>query len=434
MPLLLSCVGTPNSPSGEWADIEKGDVFSGRQEYAKAVHHFESAIVKSGRISIGTGSKLARVYEEQGRYTEAAGVLEGALEGLESPTDHRFIRIDADLANVYLNIGRIRLARGEQREAMVAFESAVARARKYEAENPHNSGFGDSVAARMMLPYLLETGNYPSAEAVAQQILDGHFGTNRQPAQAHIRARRMNDLAKVLYYEQEYEQVRALLMETSNVHARSFAPFVEDIAASLVLLARTTEKLGGPDSPDAYYEQAIEMLSQSEHEQYVLKTHRSEIWYQWGQLHERRGNYAEARSAFETSMALRRETDTQTHPRYADALTHLAGISAVNEELTSATQLAEEAISVLDASLAPTHPRIVPTLITIWSIRQLSNRAQEAQPLWIRIDEILASPMGPWKEDILDAALFYSKILEKAGEPEAARKLDELHARQKARN
>ena len=109
----------------------------------------------------------------------------------------------------------------------------------------------------------------------------------------------------------------------------------------------------------------------------------------------------------------------------------LAGVDTAEGNFAAALEQERAALAVLDASVVPTHPRIAHHLAALSSLEIISGNSEKSAALDKRLNTILEKPLGPWKEDFLETAEFYAKLLRKNGKSESAARLEQLRARHK---
>jgi hypothetical protein len=166
-------------------------------------------------------------------------------------------------------------------------------------------------------------------------------------------------------------------------------------------------------------------------ESFRKKMNEAIVWDYIGRLCLKMNDPTKAFLAYTKASAMHQETQTEGNPGNAVGVRGLADVSVYNGDLVSAIVKAKESLKILDTALVPTHPRIAPTLIALSSIYELTGKPDQAVPLKERIETILQKPLGPWKEDFMETAAFYTEQLKKANKPTAAKYLEQLQARQK---
>ncbi|MCX7013037.1 MAG: tetratricopeptide repeat protein [Candidatus Sumerlaeota bacterium] len=398
---------------------------------------------------------LASVYENQGRYAEAVAALDQYLRG-KYPVEH--VSADSvdsitpllDQSVLYQQRGRIRQAQGQYEDALRCFETASEkhdeslkvqkilydRASNVEERRLLEEGYRDNAenyAYRMNQlfgRYWLELGEFGKAKKCFEEELQHCM--RRDLHRADFEGRAKLHLGMVAHYSGNDEEAEGLVKQCIGANARSIAPWVDDLVTGVSVLGRIMERSGVSDKAIQDYQRLAggleaELIREGKR---TLPAAVSNVLARW---YFRRGDLAESSASYEQAMRLRRETVTQTHPDYADSLKGLADIAASENDLTSATLQAKQALAVLDASVVPTHPRTAQVLVALDALYTLTGHPEEAAPLRQRLDTILEQPLGIRKEDFLLTVDFYAGLLEKKGKAADAKRLRDLHIRQKDR-
>ncbi|MCE5228993.1 tetratricopeptide repeat protein [bacterium] len=243
------------------------------------------------------------------------------------------------------------------------------------------------------------------------------------------RAKVNNYLATAYYYAGDDVKAEKLFADAAGLNSSAAVGFPQDLSYSYMMLGRIAEHKNDYVAALKSYRTAIAALNM--YTKLLYKVEQADVCNEIGRCQLRQGKTAEARAAYTEAIELRKKTTTTTHPNYADALRGLAGVTLCEGNIASATLQAEESLKILDAALVPTHPRITATLIALTSIYEQTGKSEQAAPLKARIETILQKPLGPWKEDFMETAAFYTEQLKKANKPAAAQYLEQLHARQK---
>jgi tetratricopeptide (TPR) repeat protein len=430
--LLSSCQSPEREQSGyEVEDLQDNFLFkygeyreksreaSRLQDYGTAeelfLYYIEKCI-KHGE-SVGVNYRLlSNVYKEQGRYSEAVAMEEKYLE-----TTRRYLGY-GQIVDHYSELGKIYTAMGDYdaaREKLVEVEAMANNATDHNRDTyMGNWRWGMGV-------YLLKRGEYEQSRDLLKTMLTDY--QRESPANKHQHARIKEEIAMTYFYDGELNEAKQLLEDAAGINMRAFVPFEMDLARSMTTLGRIAAFNSEEEKASKYFQNALDALSD-------FPGHRTacaDVLNDIGWFHLRQGKLTESRAAYQEAIDLRRATVTTTHPNCADAIKGLADISAAEGNPTSATLYAEEALKILDDSVVPTHPRIAAELVALASIHILAEHPEQAAPLNGRIETILQKPLGPWKEDFLDTTAFYADLLEKAGKPDDAEALRQLHARQK---
>lgn len=360
---------------------------------------------------------ISKIYVAQGRYEESE-VAELTYYKLFKDNWRPF-ELPADY---YRIIGEIYQLHGRYDEALNYFNDAL------NGEGPASGRIGS------INPYVgrfyIETADYEKARQYLTEHLD--FCINIHSISKNI-ATAKNNLALAYYYSNDDKEAEPLFREAAGLNANAMVGFPEDLAISLTMLGRIAEHRGDNYNALKYYQDAINVLERGKVRDFpgIYRVEQSNVRNQIGRFQLGQGNPDEASKAYHEAVALRQATATATHPNCADAIKGLADVAAFRGEFTSATLQAEQALKILDASVVPTHPRTAQELVALSSIYILAGHPEQAAPLEVRLETILQKPLGPWKEDFMETAAFYARLLKKVGKTADAEQLEQLQVRQK---
>jgi tetratricopeptide (TPR) repeat protein len=402
--------------------FEEAETATLNQQYNRAAEKQLAAIKEQEKINKNIDQRgsylyLGQIYFAQGKFNEAAKIIVTSIKG-----------------DIYL-------AQGKYEEAFKVYESAAAFADKRSEEEPlSNRGR----ARRTMSPqwykiyhiypyygnYYIQLGEYENAIKYCRENLDICIELRVQ--HMHI-TRSQNRLAMAYFYSGDDAAAENLFSEAAGLNADALVVFPEDLAISLTMLGWIAEHKKENDKALTFYKDALMALKEAVKGEFwgIYRVEQADVLNRMGRFHVNRNNPAEAKKEYREAIQLRQATATTNHPNYADALKGMADIAAMQGDLTSATIQAENSLRILDTALVPTHPRISPTLVALSSLYTINGEIDHSQQLYSRMETILQKPLGPWKEDFLKTAEFYSELLKKAGKTDAAARLDQLRMRQK---
>lgn len=409
------------------------------QQYGLAAENYRRAVdelVKEGSHGGWVAGFLSNIYEQQGKYDQAIEAGKASLQTSLEFKDYNGKVRHGEIAEHYCWLADIYQAQGKFDDALKNYELASSYADQV-IKDPWNSHFKVNLITPYMGKYNIQTGNYERAKQYLQEALATAENLGYQPQ--HI-AIAKNNLGLAYYCAGDELAAEKLYTDAGGLNTHAVVAFPQDLAVSLTMLGRIAEHRRENGKALTYYQSALDVLRRStvlatqatkEHRAFEYKVEQADIFYQVGRFQFRQGHLNEAILAYNEACRLRLASQTQTHPNYGDVMRGLAGVAASNGELTSATLQAEKALKILDASVVPTHPHTAPNLVALASLYTLNGHPDQAAPLFARLDTILQKPLGPWTEDFLETTNFYSGILNKAGQTDAAKHLEQLRAHQK---
>jgi adenylate cyclase len=243
---------------------------------AQLAWHFSQAGVeaKAAQYTLLAGEQALAGYA----YAEALEYLNQGLK-LAPPDDHpsRF-RLILAREMVFSRLGK----RPQQWQDLEAL-AELAKASRQPAQQLE-------VLLRQV-QYHLETGDYPRAQTLAQQAIDGASQTDQ--AEAEVRGCAL--LGRILFHQSQYEQAREWLELAEAAAQEQGLP---------ALQARSRYDLGMVDYFQGRYDSAVQRYSQAMQQYQELGNEKGQVncLLMEGTVHAVRGAYGQARAALEAAL------------------------------------------------------------------------------------------------------------------------------------
>jgi len=98
-------------------------------------------------------------------------------------------------------------------------------------------------------------------------------------------------------------------------------------------------------------------------------------------VHTQIGNLAEAKSLFESALAIQEETLGPDHPDVAGVLTDYAKLLFLTEDFTESEQAYKRALAIREEKLGANHPDLAETLEGYSDLLRETGRTEEADSL-----------------------------------------------------
>lgn len=284
-------------------------------------------------MSAGTGARgaILRAAARQS-FAEAERLLDGAVSAGEvSPTF------------VYMMRGRINVYKGKYRDALAAYEQALASLEKIGRPDTVEIAFGYFV-----------NGDYARAESLLQELL----GQIKRDAAASpdLLVRVSFSMAGLAYVKARYDQAESLVRDAISAAAQG-----THTAAGNYLLARLAAVRGRYAAAEILLQQAREDALRVEGAKgEVLR--RSEL--ELASLSHARGNFADADKRYREILRASEATPTLT----AEVLEKLAALDIARGNFRAAGEELRRAVAIKRETLGAEHPSLISALSALVSL------------------------------------------------------------------
>jgi len=272
--VLMSAVAASGavSPTPEWARMVKQAVTLDRngnyQEAAKACEsalRLAAAFEPSDRRVPFTLNRLALIYEELGRFSDALHLYQRALPLVE----HSIGKNSQEYASLLNNLSAAYMEQGQFAKAEPLIRETLA----IEETVPKRDDAELAKSRSVLADILIKRGKYAEADRQLTQAI--HVFENLPGSKRDLGTAR-NDLALVRRFQKQPEEARRLLEAAVDVIESDAGPGHPALARVLNNLGSCYAVLGLRDQADAAYRQSIEIAEARfgpEHPQYGVMLH-----------------------------------------------------------------------------------------------------------------------------------------------------------------
>ncbi len=260
---------------------------------------------------------------------------------------------------------------------------------------------------------LLESGRYKEAISLARQVLAQERDSGRPAVAAHLQG-----FGSALSSCGQYSEARPFLERAVEIEQGTQARDGSAQAASLTELAHLLVNIGDFRAAADRLETAISLVERQAGGESKVYADALSIR---GALYLSQGRDREAQSIVENALAIRRRLGLESD--VARSLTQLAQLFSEQRERARARPLIDESIAILERTLGPRHPALVPLLILLTWSRIEERENIRAQALVDRQLEIAESACGP-ESPLAVPALFQRAQLHMAAHETSAARAD----------
>lgn len=314
--------------------------------------------IEDSRVQAETAALFGEVYHSISEYESAIGQLERADRTLQSLEHHT----PADQASVLQLLADSYAAVGEVDAARMTFDRALSM-----AESSFEKG-AISSARRLYAEFLMDQGDPPAA----LDMLDGHgFAADAMSKAEQARAsmlrgaifRRMGRLDEASH---EYETALGLYRDLGDGFGESV------VLNSLAVLARQD---GRAEDAEHYYRSSLRVRTELDPRP---SPDVAATLANLGRLLMLRGEGEEARVILERSLAMHEEFFEGTNFGTAVVLGSLAELELTQKDPATAVDRAQASLTMFEAILPESHPRILQTMCLLGEALQASGLTEAA--------------------------------------------------------
>jgi tetratricopeptide (TPR) repeat protein len=361
----------------------------GARKYAEATDIAKRALAVAER-QFGPGdakvmaalSKLARLYDAQGRYGEAEPLYKRALAVDEQTlgADHPNVGRDLDnLAGLYHTQGRYA-------EAEPLFQRALAIDEKAFGPDHRNVVLDLSHLAWLYR----DQGRYAEAEPLdkrALAIAEKGGGLEHPDVGGAL-----NNLAAMYDAQGRYAEAEPLYKRALAIQEKALGPEHSDVGITLNGLATLYVHQGRYAESEPLYKRALAIHEKAlgpEHPEVGTDLNNLALLYQ------DQGRYAEAEPLYNRALAIAEKAFGPEHPTVGAALNSLAFLYNAQGRYAEAEPLYKRALAIHEKALGPEHPEVGRDLNNLAAPYLAQGRYAEAEPLFKRALVIWEKALGP---------------------------------------
>ncbi len=319
----------------------------------------------SGAANILSG--LADVYQEQGKYAQAAQIYERVLNILKDilGSENTLVAISLkNLANVYHYQGNYVLAEKLFIQALKIQEKALG--------NMHHEV---GVILNDLALLYQDQGKYLAAETFYKRALQ----TKEQEPESISLSSNLSNLANLYATQGRYTEAEPLSQRALAI----------------------CEKIQGPEHPDV-----------------ALRSNNLAGIY----CHQ--GKYGEAEALFLQALAIYEQILGLDHPLIANTLNNLSALYNDQGNYSRAEPLLKRALDINERAFGPSHPRVAVTLSLLAQFYQMQHKYDQAKPLYNQAIAIWEQTLGVQPRDFIIALECYATLLRETNQEDKAKEIE----------
>ena len=205
-------------------------------------------------------------------------------------------------------------------------------------------------------------------------------------------AKRLNNLAKLLYESARYAEAEPLLRRALAIDEASFGPDHPSVATDLNNLAQLLQDTNRLAEAEPLLRRALAIDEASfgpDHPNVARDLNNL------ASLLKATNRLADAESLMRRALAIDETSLGFDHPSFAIHLNNLAQLLKATNRLAEAEPLLRRALAIDEASLGPDHPKVARDLNNLASLLQATNRLADAEPFYRRALAIDEASLGP---------------------------------------
>lgn len=344
--------------------------------------------------------------KEQGRYTEAAKLLDEAVKEIEK-CDDADLRVGTTLAAV----ADLKTAQGKYAAAEPLYRKAL-------AIKERTAGANSTAVAQILnglANLLLCRGKYIEAEAVlrrAVSILEKSSPDSEDCGKTFI------VLARVLIQEGKYSQAQEAINKLKSVADRH--PNSSLSSDYLIVAGRLALVNGRTSDAKKLLQKAINLKEQSagaNHPDLI------EPLNAMASLYAYQARYSDAEPLLYRSLAVSEEGLGRDHPVVADSLEELAVIGELKHRYPQAESNFKRALEIRENGLGNEHPSVARTLTNMAWLKYAQEDYPQSDSLFRKSQTILEKSIAPGDPRTLATLEYYTYLLKSTNRKKQASEL-----------
>lgn len=232
-------------------------------------------------------------------------------------------------------------------------------------------------------------GRYAEAEPLHLQALE-LYQTLLGNVHADV-ATSLNNLAALYELQGRYEEAEPLYLKALELYQTLLGNAHPDVTASLNNLAELYRLQGRYEEAEPLYLKCIEIEKQTlaeDHPQFASSLNNLAHLYYF------QGRYKEAEPLLLQALELKQRLLGNTHPDVATSLNNLAALYEFQERYKEAEPLYLQALELRQKVLDTAHPDVATSLNNLAGLYRSQGRYKEAEPLFLQALDILVDRLG----------------------------------------
>ncbi len=335
------------------------DVFYGIGEYQTADSLLQASLSIQKQLYGESSPETARTYHNLGIVKRKQGQLDEAIEHGEIALDFFTKAPDTDytlLADVTAELANNYEQKGNADKALALFNQSLS----YYNNKTISRLDSQNVAStsRSLGRLLAKQGDYQKAEELLQntyQINKEFYGnTNLKVAYS------ANDLGTFYVNINKYEEAYSLFEESIRIKKKFLEENHPSFASTYNNMAVLQERMGNFVAAESLYNQTLSLVKVAFGQRHPATV---ATLSNMGSLERRRGNFARSESLYTEVLKLDQQIFGEQHRYVGTDLYNIANIKHLTGNLHTADSLFNESALILKATLPPSHPDLIKTMI-----------------------------------------------------------------------
>ncbi|MGN8225965.1 serine/threonine-protein kinase [Gracilimonas sp. BCB1] len=337
------------------------DVFYGIGEYQTADSLLQASLIIQKQLYGESSPQTAKTYHNLGIVKRKLGHLDQAIEHGEialnlfkkaSGTDNTL------LANVTAELGSNYEEKGNADKALTLFNESLSYYYKNNRTISRLDNQNIASTSRSLGRLLAKQGENQRAEELLQntyRINKDFFGDEDLKV-----AYSANDLGTFYMNINEYEESYPLFEESIRIKKKFLEENHPSFASTYNNMAVLQEKMGNFSVAESLYNKTLSLVKVVFGQRHPATV---ATLSNMGSLERRRGNFARSESLYTEVLKLDQQIFGDQHRYIGTDLYNIAIIKHLTGNLYTADSLFNESASILKATLPPSHPDLIKTLI-----------------------------------------------------------------------
>ncbi len=358
--------------------------------YKLALPIFEKArpSAPSSRDLAKTLIGLGRVYEHQGRYSEAQTLQKRALSIVESSPDNDQMTVSEaleDLGNAFYGEGRYAQAEDYYKRALAIRE---------KGSDP-TAQRAVSQTLNLISNVYMRTGRFPEAEPLLKRAIDIQekiAGPNHPDV-----AKSLTNLAELYRLTGRYAQSEPLQRRALHIQEKSLSPDHPHVGVTLNNLALTYFSWGRYADAVPLYQRSVANQRKAlgeDHPQVALSLNNLGLTFM------RLGRYGEAEPVLKRALAIREKILPKDHPDIGQSLGNLAAAYRYAGRPAEGLPLLQRAVGIMEKNYGPDHLYVTYSLTATANANVAMKRPAEGEPFAKRSLAIRQQALGADHTDV----------------------------------
>ncbi|MBI3373933.1 MAG: tetratricopeptide repeat protein [Betaproteobacteria bacterium] len=391
--LALTCL-IAFAGEAEWkAHTDAGGAAFRRGDYRTAIVQIRNALEEAEafgerdpRLAASLGD-LGRLYERQGRYSEAEPLVRRALRLIENALGPGHEAV----ANELTSLAGICWVQRRYAEAEKLYQRSLQIREK--ALGPDHPDVGTTLNNLALLYHV--QGRYAEAEPLYRRTLlirEKVLGPNHPSV-----ANGLDSIAVIYWLEGRYADAEPLYRRSLLIREKALGPDHQDVGKALNNLAGVHRDRGLYATAESLYRRSLQIRERalgSDHPDVGTTLNDLGILY----FHQK--HYGEAEALLRRSLQIREKVLDPDHSNVGDTLNNLGALYRAQGRYAEAEPLLRRSLQIREKALGAEHPNVGQSLNNLAPLYQAQGLGAEAESLYRRSLSIYEKALGPDHTDV----------------------------------